>query len=416
MSLGLPSHLATRSSHDVRVYAGNVISLTLLGAVFVILLQLQAADAALVLWPAMLATAVFLGKVLLVLLAPSVLLSISYLIVGAAATYPVVLLTGTQLAPTSTVTLFILIATQSALVLVGGVGKSMAINVAWPTAGWLLAEAVTRLAWYQAGVSPVVVTPALLAYLLLIAVIVLDPLARRRGMRAQPSLHRAVRDQAIAALRDRIEIQASAMVHDTVLNQLAAIGAAPLGPISSAMRSGIEGDLSLLIGEEWLADPERSVEAGAGAGADWERSELFAVIRNARGEGLDIDVAGDLRAAGALGPARAKALGLAVEQALTNVRKHSGVDRAEIVIYGSDTDVTVMVMDSGVGFSEGQAGGDRLGLRNSIRRRIELVGGTVQLWSEAGAGTSVVIQLPHGSFADDSVASLSDGDQAVTRA
>lgn len=400
------------------MHGGNVISLTLLGAVFVILLQLQAADAALVLWPAILATAVFLGKVLLVLLAPSVLLSASYLIVGAAATYSVVLLTGTQLAPTSTVTLFILIATQSALVLVGGVGKSMAINVAWPTAGWLLGEAVTRLAWYQAGVSPVVVTPGLLAYLLLIAVIVLDPLARRRGVRAQPSLHRAVRDQAIAALRERIEIQASAMVHDTVLNQLAAIGVAPLGPISPAMRRSIEEDLSLLIGEEWLGDLERSAEAGAGAGAgaDWEQSELSAVIRNARGEGLEIDVAGDLRGAGALEPARARALGLAVEQALTNVRKHSGVNRAEIVVYGSDTDVTVMVMDSGVGFSEGQAGEDRLGLRNSIRRRIELVGGTVQLWSEAGAGTSIVIQLPHGPLAEDYVESPSDGDQAVTRA
>ena len=396
------------------MYAGNVISLTLLGAVFVILLQLQAADAALVLWPAMLATAVFLGEVLLAMLAPSVLLSTSYLIVGAAATYSAVLLTGTQLAPTSTVTLFILIATQSALVLVGGVGKSIASNVFWPTAGWLLAEAVTRLAWFQAGVSPVAVTPALLAYLLLIAVIVLDPLARRSGMRAQPSLHRAVRDQAIAALRGRIEIQASALVHDTVLNQLAAIGNAPLGPIPPAMRSRIEGDLSLLVGEEWLSDLERS--AGEGAPGDWEQSELFAVIRNARGAGLDIDVAGDLRGVGALEPARSKALSLAVEQALTNVRKHSGVNRAEIVIYGSDADVTVMVMDSGVGFSEGQTGEDRLGLRNSIRRRIELVGGTVQLWSEAGAGTSVVIQLPHGPLAEDYVESLSDGDQAVTKA
>lgn len=396
------------------MYAGNVISLTLLGAVFVILLQLQAADAALVLWPAMLATAVFLGEVLLAMLAPSVLLSTSYLIVGAAATYSVVLLTGTQLAPTSTVTLFILIATQSALVLVGGVGKSIASNVFWPTAGWLLAEAVTRLAWFQAGVSPVAVTPALLAYLLLIAVIVLDPLARRSGLRAQPSLHRAVRDQAIAALRDRIEIQASALVHDTVLNQLAAIGSAPLGPISLAMRSRIEGDLSLLIGEEWLSDLDRP--SGDGAAGDWEQSELFAVIRDARSAGLDIDVAGDLRGVGALDPACSKALSLAVEQALTNVRKHSGVNRAEIVIYGSDADVTVMVMDSGVGFSEGQTGEDRLGLRNSIRRRIELVGGTVQLWSEAGAGTSVVIQMPHGPLAEDYVESSSDGDQAVTRA
>jgi len=56
--------------------------------------------------------------------------------------------------------------------------------------------------------------------------------------------------------------------------------------------------------------------------------------------------------------------------------------------------VSVMVIDTGKGFSEEETGSDRLGLRQSVRRRIENVGGTVQVWSTPGKGTSVMIRVP----------------------
>ena len=53
-----------------------------------------------------------------------------------------------------------------------------------------------------------------------------------------------------------------------------------------------------------------------------------------------------------------------------------------------------MVIDGGKGFLERETSVDRLGLRQSVRRRIESVGGTVQVWSTPGTGTSVLISLP----------------------
>ena len=53
-----------------------------------------------------------------------------------------------------------------------------------------------------------------------------------------------------------------------------------------------------------------------------------------------------------------------------------------------------MVIDGGKGFHERETSVDRLGLRQSVRRRIESVGGTVQVWSTPGKGTSVMIRVP----------------------
>ncbi len=63
-----------------------------------------------------------------------------------------------------------------------------------------------------------------------------------------------------------------------------------------------------------------------------------------------------------------------------------------------------MVIDAGRGFSEEHVGVDRLGLRQSVRRRIESVGGGVQLWSTPGRGTSIMLRLPATSPLPDTSA------------
>ena len=92
--------------------------------------------------------------------------------------------------------------------------------------------------------------------------------------------------------------------------------------------------------------------------------------------------------------AASNALGLAAKQCLANVVKHSGTMKAEVAVYGSDAEVSVMIVDEGRGFEVTAVGADRLGLRASVRRRIEAIGGTVQVWSTPGAGTSVLIRVP----------------------
>jgi signal transduction histidine kinase len=117
-------------------------------------------------------------------------------------------------------------------------------------------------------------------------------------------------------------------------------------------------------------------------------------VQEAKLQGLQIVGTGDMAAVVRLDRARSNALGLAVKQCLTNVIKHSGTMKAEVAVYGAETEVSVMIVDDGRGFEVGAVGADRLGLRTSVRRRIETVGGTVQLWSTPGSGTSVLIRVP----------------------
>jgi signal transduction histidine kinase len=105
---------------------------------------------------------------------------------------------------------------------------------------------------------------------------------------------------------------------------------------------------------------------------------------------------GDLAVLGVLGPLRAEALDDAVAQCLINVARHAGVLEAELAVGLAGGEVTVAVMDSGVGFDESEVPEDRIGLRTSIRARIEQEGGSVRLWSTKGIGTTIVLTVPEG--------------------
>jgi signal transduction histidine kinase len=215
---------------------------------------------------------------------------------------------------------------------------------------------------------------------------------RKASSRVQPSIYRAEQDEQVASLRYRIEARAAAIMHDTLLNHLAALGTAKVGPLSDSLRSELERDLEFLIGEEWLTD--NSLAVTARARRDWGHSEVSVAIEDSRRLGLDIDVTGDLAAVARLTKERSTALGLAVKQCLVNVVKHSGTKMAEVNVYSSESHVSVMVIDSGKGFLESETAPDRLGLRQSVRKRIEAVGGEVQVWSTVGRGTSIMITVP----------------------
>ncbi len=91
-----------------------------------------------------------------------------------------------------------------------------------------------------------------------------------------------------------------------------------------------------------------------------------------------------------------------VQEALTNVRKHAGARSVVVSIRGDDTTTCFVVADDGVGFdTEATAGSqDGYGLF-TMRDRAALLGGTVQVHSAPGAGTTVtasVPERPHPSF------------------
>jgi signal transduction histidine kinase len=85
---------------------------------------------------------------------------------------------------------------------------------------------------------------------------------------------------------------------------------------------------------------------------------------------------------------------LALSECLENVRRHSGVDHADVTITDDDSTVRVMVTDTGVGFDLGRVGSERLGVAESVIARLRDIGGNARLFSSPGAGTTVVLEVP----------------------
>jgi signal transduction histidine kinase len=86
-----------------------------------------------------------------------------------------------------------------------------------------------------------------------------------------------------------------------------------------------------------------------------------------------------------------------VNEALTNVLKHAQADRISVVAERHGDGLTVIVEDNGRGFDADavtrDANGARLGLRG-MRERAALLGGTVELESSVGDGTTVYVRVP----------------------
>lgn len=83
-----------------------------------------------------------------------------------------------------------------------------------------------------------------------------------------------------------------------------------------------------------------------------------------------------------------------VQEALTNVTRHARAATASITVIVGDGRVRTLVEDDGSGFETGAAATrGHLGL-NGMAERADLAGGTVELSSTPGSGTTVLLELP----------------------
>jgi len=392
MSLGLPGHLAPHSESRAFARASHVIAFVCLVGAALLVTTLQQASPGIILWPALVALVPIFIVLWLVERYRSWFFSVTYLIVGAASLHWFVLAGTSQFPGEATTDSFALTLPKVALIFVGGAGLGVWRMIAWSTAGLVAGELATVGAALQTGAHIVPDITALGVYLISVVLLTILGISRNRLKRAQPSLQRAARDEHLSDIRHRIEVRAAAMLHDTILNHLAAVANAPDGELRDDLQARIERDLQILVGEEWLVDADDSETAEGRAG--WYASRLFRSLDEARELGLEVVLSGDRTAITRLDPPRQVAVALAVKQCLVNVLKHSGTNVAEVVVYGSGDEVSVMIIDGGKGFSEPETSVDRLGLRQSVRKRIESVDGTVQVWSTPGTGTSVLMRLP----------------------
>lgn len=82
-----------------------------------------------------------------------------------------------------------------------------------------------------------------------------------------------------------------------------------------------------------------------------------------------------------------------VQEALSNVQKHSRADAARVTVRSQGGMLTIEVEDAGCGFDPSDVAPGRYGVRG-IQERARIFGGQAQIESRPGAGTRVTARLP----------------------
>lgn len=139
--------------------------------------------------------------------------------------------------------------------------------------------------------------------------------------------------------------------------------------ISSTLRPGMLDDLGLVAAVEWLA-------------ADFAKRTGLACTTTLPSEDIALNTARDV------------ALFRIVQEALTNVIRHAHATSVEVRLSVADGELLLDVQDNGRGTTPEQVTAHRsLGLL-SMRERAAVLGGTVDIQSEPGRGTSVRVRMP----------------------
>jgi signal transduction histidine kinase len=82
-----------------------------------------------------------------------------------------------------------------------------------------------------------------------------------------------------------------------------------------------------------------------------------------------------------------------IQEALTNIAKHSAASRVSILLQRKNSSVVAVVEDDGNGFDPRDTRPDALGLAG-MSERLSLAGGRLQVESSPGSGTTVVAEVP----------------------
>jgi signal transduction histidine kinase len=180
-----------------------------------------------------------------------------------------------------------------------------------------------------------------------------------------------------ARTEERAEL--AARVHDSVLQTLTLIQKNPDDARKLARRQEREPP-------PWLY-PDRE-PAAEGTLADALESAA-AEIEELHGVRVDVVRTGD-----ATLDERTGALVLAAREAMANAARHAGVDEISVFLDAADEGVSLYVRDRGAGFDPEAVPADRRGVAESIRGRMERVGGSATIVSTAGEGTEVELRLP----------------------
>lgn len=207
---------------------------------------------------------------------------------------------------------------------------------------------------------------------------------------------RAHEAERLASESEAQQRQDARVLHDTVLATLSLLAHSGVGVNAGALRQQAGDDARLLRqlrlgapldnGSSAIFSPESSGDDG-GLGATFE-----SVRRRFARMGLDVNWHG----AGQLMLPRdtLDALLGALGECLENVRRHSGVNEADVTITDDERTVRAMVTDQGHGFEPAAVDPARLGFAESVVGRLHAVGGRARVFSSPGSGTTVMLEVP----------------------
>lgn len=205
---------------------------------------------------------------------------------------------------------------------------------------------------------------------------------------------RAHRAERFASELEAQQRQDARVLHDTVLATLSLLAHSGVGVGPSALRQQA-GDDARLLRQLRLGAP---LDAGSTAifSPDSDDDVLSTTFESVRQRfarmGLDVNWHG----AGQLALPRETldALLGALGECLENVRRHSGVNEADVTVTDDDRTVRAMVTDTGSGFEPETVDGARLGYAESVVGRLNTVGGRARVFSSPGSGTTVMLEVP----------------------
>ena len=391
MPLGLPSHLAARTTTRAVARAGHAIAAVSLVSVGIVGLSVEVSLPEVALWPALLALLPMLALLVMLDRTPSRFIAGCYVVIGGLGVYLSTLIVSTELGAPIAYDDYVVQLLKLALMMVVGVTPKARDAIAWTTLGYVAGELATFAARATVGAGWQFDGTPLAIYLAIVGTLAVVGAERFTTRASQSALFRAARDEQLAEVRAVFESRATALLHDTVLNQLAVVTATPDARLSREGRESIAADLAMIVGEEWFA-----VDAPSDGTAGAQRAELLRrAVAEAGGE-LEVTLAGDLDALETLPRETADELVRAIAQCISNVRRHAQTTHAEIVVGASPEELSVMVIDAGVGFDVAGRSGGRLGVGSSIIGRLDSIGGAATVWSQPGKGTSVMLRVPTG--------------------
>jgi PAS domain S-box-containing protein len=150
---------------------------------------------------------------------------------------------------------------------------------------------------------------------------------------------------------------------------------------AQALRPGILDDLGLVPAIKWLAQEVNNLT------------------------GIEVQVKID--AILSLAPETQLVLFRIVQEALNNVQRHSGASEASITVDCQETAIRVTITDNGKGFNLPQQLSDfasqgKLGLTGMVER-IRLVGGGIEVSSQIGKGTKIIVKAPTQLYNQDNI-------------